>query len=265
VREPIAIAENIEYIESFGPSWVQAVLLRRVDLDFLEQNRKRVSHQAAPLDLLARGCSGKRLSFLNLNFEAGAKCLATDLKNALLEKFEFSAALLEVQKILVQARLVKGDLRWRTEFHNGEWNIARNEEPSINSLGALAHELGHCLHERFGSRNPGIKSQIDGEAAAMAIEEWIVTEALPLELRSQWSAHQRRLDTFNEAFFALENGYSDSILAEPHLMPLRESFFSVYGYQRVYYEASRARRRILSSWPKTVDELMDGIGLNLSA
>lgn len=263
---PISIPKNIAYIESFGPRWIQAVLLRKVDLALLERNRIEMSSPRSPIEHSSKQSRiPEKVSFFNLNFTDGEEVLMQDPRVMVANLFAESTLAPLVLRILSNAKLSAGDLRWRTELRNAEPSISGNDDRTIHSLGALAHELGHCLYEISSQDVVESKAQILSEASAMALEEWVVSEILPLALKEKWNSYQRQVDAFNDAFYYLESGGSIATFCEPHLLPLRESFYTAYGYQTTYRLASRIRSKALARQPRTADALLTRIAMAGSA
>jgi hypothetical protein len=262
MREPVTIPENVRYVESFGPRWVQAVLRRQVDLSLLEENRRRVASRFG-----SSGCPVKlegpsfSISFFRMHFPPGKAPLKRDLRASLLAFFEGSRLYAAAGRILADARLSPGDFHWRAEMRDGLPSIAGNDEATIQSLGALAHELGHCLYERACLAAGKHSGQVQSEACAMALEEWIVGQALAGETKLAWHSYQRSVDQLNEAFHHLERGISLPLVHEPHLLPLRATFYTAFGYQGIYREASLARKTALAAWPANIDALLGRFNL----
>jgi hypothetical protein len=156
----------------------------------------------------------------------------------------------EVLRILAESSLDDAGTPFRTVDRDGRAVILGCDGPTVEALGGVAHELGHCLFERARPVR-SVRQQFGSERLAHALEERLVADYLrehgsPEECRDWW-AYQRCVDAFNLYFFELERalmlGLPDAV---EELMPepatsFRESLFIVPGCQVVYARASLAR------------------------
>jgi hypothetical protein len=156
----------------------------------------------------------------------------------------------DVLRILTESSLDETGTPFRTVDRDGRAVILGCDGPTVEALGGVAHELGHCLFERARPVR-SVRQQFGSERLAHALEERLVADYLrehgsPEECRDWWE-YQRLVDAFNLYFFELERalmlGLPDAV---EELMPepatsFRESLFIVPGCQVVYARASLAR------------------------
>ncbi|MHC0430248.1 hypothetical protein ACX6XY_08665 [Streptomyces sp. O3] len=174
----------------------------------------------------------------------------------------------QVRAVLAASSLDETGTPFRSEPDDDGLLVVRGRDaPTVEALAGIAHELGHCLYERARPVRCAL-GQIASERLAQHLEEQATAQYLearggPRERRAWW-VYQRRVDAVNLHFFALERsltygdgddsrGGNDSGSGSgidgtppPELLPetatvLRESLFTVPGYQVVYAHASLAR------------------------
>lgn len=157
-----------------------------------------------------------------------------------------------VRRILDASSLAEAGTPFRSEpDDDGQLVVRGRDAPTLEAVAGIAHELGHCLYERARPVRCAL-GQIASERLAQALEERAAAQYLrrwggPQE-RHTWWRYQRRVDAVNLHFFALERelmygegaGRAASLLPEP-ATALRESLFTLPGYQVVYARASLAR------------------------
>ncbi|MDG4864948.1 hypothetical protein P8605_43045 [Streptomyces sp. T-3] len=157
----------------------------------------------------------------------------------------------QIRRILAESSL-RDSGPFRSEpLDDGRLVVRGRDAPTVEALAGIAHELGHCLYEGARPVRSAL-GQLASERLAQCLEERVTDEYLMLRgserERQAWWIYQRRVDAVNLYFFSRERSlmYGSAAARGAELMPesatvLRESLFTLPGYQVVYARASLAR------------------------
>ncbi|WP_419992812.1 hypothetical protein [Streptomyces boninensis] len=156
----------------------------------------------------------------------------------------------QIRGILEASSLDEEGTPFRSEpGDDGQLVLHGQDAPTIEALAGVAHEVGHCLYERARPVRSTL-GQIASERFAQYLEEratdaYLSRRGTERERRAWW-VYQRRVDAVNLHFFTVERALIYGSAPVGELMPepatvLRESLFTLPGYQVVYAHASLSR------------------------
>lgn len=180
----------------------------------------------------------------------------------------------EFSLVLEQSDLNDKRTPLRTEVNQFGPIVRGCPEPNVFGLMCLSHELGHCLAER---RIPPttLSAQVISEATAWAFEKAVIDWYLKVVLRSPqsdidaWCAYRTTVSLIDYYYCQLEATWlfpDDSTTHIPFFRRtvdvLRESLFSVPGYQCIYLAAAHLGQSYFSC---TGDSQQDNLDMQINS